>query len=76
MSGRRLGNFDEIETGELPIEITVIIPETGTYEATVVKLLQSDVPDNLLSFKGGYILSLDSAGDKIESLRPGENVEH
>jgi len=75
MSGRRLGNFDEVETGELPLEITVMIPETGMYEATVVKLLQSDVPDNLLSFKGGYILSVDSAEDKVEALIPGENVE-
>jgi hypothetical protein len=60
----------------LPLEITVTIPETGVYEVSAAKVLQSDVPDNLLSFKGGYILSVDSAGDKIESLRPGENVEY
>ena len=75
-SGRRLGDFQKAEQGELPLEITVTIPETGTYEVTAARLVQSDVPDNLLSFKGGYIVSVDSAGDKIESLRPGENVEY
>jgi hypothetical protein len=75
-SGRRLGDFQEAESGELPLEINVTIPETGTYEVTAIKLVQSDVPDNLLSFKGGYILSVSSAGDKIEALIPGENVEH
>lgn len=75
-SGRRIGQFRRVEKGELPLEITVTIPEAGTYEVTVAKLAQSDVPDNLLSFKGGYILSVSSAGDKIEALIPGENVEH
>lgn len=75
-SGLGIGDFQRVEKGELPLEITVTIPETGTYEVTVVKPVQSDVPDNLLSFKGGYILSVDSAGDNVESLRPGENVEY
>lgn len=75
-SGRGLGDFQKAEQGELPLEVTVTIPETGTYEVTAVRLVQSDVPDNLLSFKGGYIVSVDSAGDKVESLRPGENVEY
>jgi hypothetical protein len=74
-SGRGIGDFQESENGELPLEISVAIPETGTYEVTAVKLAQSDVPDNLLSFQGGYILSVDSAGDINESLIPGENVE-
>jgi hypothetical protein len=75
-SGLGIGDFQRIDKGELPLEITVTIPETGVYEVSAAKVLQSDVPDNLLSFKGGYILSVDSAGDKIESLRPGENVEY
>jgi hypothetical protein len=76
ISDRRIGHFEEVEAGELPLEITVTIPETGMYEVTTAKVLQSDVPDNLLSFKGGYILSVDSAGDKVEALIPGENIEH
>ena len=75
-SGRRLGDFQEAESGELPLEINVTIPETGTYEVTAVKLIQSDVPDNLLSFKGGYILSVYCADDLVKALIPGENVEH
>lgn len=75
-SGRRLGDFQEAESGELPLEINVTIPETGTYEITAVKLVQSDVPDNLLSFKGGYILSVYCTDDLIRALIPGENVEH
>lgn len=75
-SGRRIGDFQRVEKGELPLEITVTIPETGTYEVSAAQVLQSDVPDNLLSFRGGYILSADSAEDKIKALIPGENVEH
>lgn len=76
ISDRRIGHFEEVETGELPLEITTTIPETGVYEVIVGKIAQSDVPDNLLSFKGGYILSVDSPDDKVEALIPGENVEH
>ncbi|HSC33675.1 MAG TPA: hypothetical protein VLG45_00230, partial [Thermodesulfobacteriota bacterium] len=76
ISDRRIGHIEEVEAGELPIEITTTIPETGTYEVIVGKIAQSDVPDNLLSFKGGYILSVDSADDKVEALIPAENVEH
>lgn len=76
ISDRRIGHIEEVEAGELPLEINVTIPETGTYELTVAKVAQSDVPDNLLSFKGGYILSVDSADDKVEALIPAENVEH
>jgi len=75
-SGRSIGDFQRVEKGELPLEITVTIPETGTYEVSAAQVLQSDVPDNLLSFRGGYILSADSAEDKIKALIPGENVEH
>jgi len=46
------------------------------YELIVGKIAQSDVPDNLLSYRGGYILSVGSAENKIESLIPGENVEN
>lgn len=74
-SDRRIGNFQEAESGELPLELTVTIPETGMYEVTVGKVAQSDVPDNLLSFKGGYILSVDSEPQPVEKLIPGENVE-
>jgi hypothetical protein len=45
------------------------------YELIVGKIAQSDVPDNLLSFRGGYILSLDSSADDVGPLIPGENVE-
>ncbi len=76
ISDRRIGHFDEVESGELPLEITTTIPETGVYEVIVGKIAQSDVPDNLLSFRGGYILSVGSQEDKIESLIPGENVEN
>lgn len=74
-NGRKLSEFLKVRTGELPLEITVTIPETGTYEVTAAKVAQSDVPDNLLSFRGGYILSVDSADNEIEALIPGENVE-
>ncbi len=76
ISDRRIGHIEEVEAGELPLVINVTIPETGTYELIVSKVAQSDVPDNLLSFKGGYILSVDSADDKVEALIPAENVEH
>ncbi len=76
ISGRRIGHFEEVESGELPLEITTTIPETGVYEIIVGKIAQSDVPDNLLSYRGGYILSVSSPEDKIESLIPGENVEN
>ncbi len=76
ISGRRIGHFEEVESGELPLEITTTIPETGVYEVIVGKIAQSDVPDNLLSFRGGYILSVSSAEDEIESLIPGANVEN
>jgi hypothetical protein len=76
LSDRRIGHFDEVETGKLPLEITVTVPETGMYELIVGKIAQSDVPDNLLSFKGGYILSLDSSSDDVGPLIPGENVEN
>ncbi|MEQ9618525.1 MAG: hypothetical protein RIG61_05065 [Deltaproteobacteria bacterium] len=72
-SGRRIGNFERIESGELPLEIAVTIPETGMYELTVGKIAQSDVPDNML---GGYILSVGSVDGGIESLVPGKNVEN
>ncbi len=74
-SDRRVGNFQEAESGELPLALTVTIPETGMYQVTVGKAPQSDVPDNLLSFKGGYILSVDSEPEQVEKLIPGENVE-
>ena len=76
ISGRRIGHFQRDESGELPLEITTTIPETGVYELIVGKIAQSDVPDNLLSYRGGYILSVGSAENKIESLIPGENVEN
>ncbi|MGH7850477.1 MAG: hypothetical protein ACREOP_09280, partial [Thermodesulfobacteriota bacterium] len=75
ISGRRIGHFEEVESGELPLEITTTIPETGVYEVIVGKIAQSDVPDNLLSFRGGYILSLDSSADDVRPLIPVENVE-
>ena len=46
------------------------------YEVTVAKIVQSDVPDNLLSFKGGYFLSVDSSANAVRPLIPGENVEN
>ena len=76
ISGRRIGHFQRDESGELPLEITTTIPVTGVYEVIVGKIAQSDVPDNLLSYRGGYILSVGSAENKIESLIPGENVEN
>jgi hypothetical protein len=76
ISDRRIGHFEEVESGELPLEITTTIPETGVYEVIVGKIAQSDVPDNLLSFRGGYILSLDSSADAVRPLIPGENVEN
>lgn len=75
ISGRRIGHFEEVESGELPLEITTTIPETGVYEVIVGKIAQSDVPDTLLSYRGGYILSLDSSADDVRPLIPGENVE-
>jgi hypothetical protein len=76
ISGRRIGHFEEVESGELPLEITTTIPETGVYEVIVGKIAQSDVPDNLLSYRGGYILRVSSPEDQVKSLIPGENVEN
>lgn len=69
---RRLGDSGQVIKQELPIEMTVTIPETGTYEI----VMQSDVPDNMLSYRGGYILKLDSASGSISHLHPSPNVEN
>ncbi len=61
-----------VRNEKLPFEATVTIPEAGTYQI----VLQSDVPDNMLLYRGGYILSLDSDSDGINTLHPSDNVEN
>ena len=63
--------LNEEITGDVPIEMNLTLPATGTYEIIVE---QHDIPPEEW-FRGDYFLKLESSGD-TEEIFPGEHVEH
>jgi hypothetical protein len=64
-------SLDEFRTGELPLEITATIPESGEYEIVVD---QKDISDDL-SYRGGYVITLDQSLDDVKEIVPSQDVE-
>ena len=64
-------SLDEFRTGELPLEITATIPESGEYEIVVD---QKNIPDDL-SYRGGFIITLISSLDDVGEIVPSKDVE-
>ena len=66
------GSVDKEISGEVPIEMEVTVPETGTYEVLVE---QQDIPKDVW-FRGDYFVVLLSTLGDVEALIPNEDVEH
>ena len=64
-------SINEVKTGELPLEITATIPNSGDYEIIVD---QKSIPDNT-RYRGGYIITLDSSLNDVNEIDPGKDVE-
>ena len=64
-------SVDQQRTGTLPLEITVPLGSMTTYDITVEEARVS--PDQ--RYRGGYILTLESALGDIDTIRPTSSVE-
>lgn len=64
-------SLDEFGTGELPLEITATIPESGEYEIVID---QKNIPDDL-RFRGGYKITLDTSLGDVDEIVPSQDVE-
>lgn len=61
----------EISTGILPLDIEIVIPETGVYEIDVD---QKGIPVEI-SYRGGYIIELTSSLNDVDKIVPSRDVE-
>jgi hypothetical protein len=57
-------------TGTLPLDIRAVLSATGTYDITIEQIAGEQ------SYRGGYILSVDSSMGLIDTLTPTNSVEN
>jgi len=64
-------SLNEFRTGELPLEITTTIPESGEYEIVID---QKNILNDL-RYRGGYVITLDTSLDDVDEIVPSRDVE-
>jgi hypothetical protein len=57
-------------TGTLPLDIRAVLSATGTYDITIEQIAGEQ------SYRGGYILSVDSSRGLIDTLTPTNSIEN